>query len=150
MDTEDPRIILVHTFAHNFIRQLSLACGYPIPSLRERIYVGKSSGRDMCGVLIYTASVDSEGTLGGLVSQAKDTDRLFDHISNMLKTVKICSQDPLCGAHEASVTKNAWGAACHSCTHLPETSCEGLQNKLLDRFALVGNDKIKGYFEQEG
>lgn len=150
VDTEDPRIILVHTFAHNFIRQLSLACGYPIPSLRERIYVGKSSGRDMCGVLIYTASVDSEGTLGGLVSQAKDTDRLYDHISNMLKTIKICSQDPLCGAHEASVTKNAWGAACHSCTHLPETSCEGLQNKLLDRFALVGNDKIKGYFEQEG
>lgn len=149
VDTTDPRIILVHTFAHKFIRQISLACGYPIPSLRERIYVGKNDERDMCGVLIYTASLDSDGTLGGLISQAKDSNHLYEHILTMIESVKICSQDPLCGAHKASVTRNAWGASCHSCTHLPETSCEGLQNKLLDRFTLVGNDNIKGYFDPD-
>lgn len=146
VDTEDSRIILVHTFAHKFIRQISLACGYPMPSLRERIYVGNNDERDMCGVLIYTASVDSEGTLGGLVSQANNPNTLCDHILSMVESLRICSQDPLCGAHEASVTRNAWGASCHSCTHLSETSCEGLQNKLLDRFALIGNNK--GYFDR--
>ena len=45
---------------------------YSMASLRERIYVEKSNDFNMCGVLIYTASSDSEGTLGGLIAQGKD------------------------------------------------------------------------------
>ena len=64
------RYVLLHSFAHALIRQLSLECGYTAASLRERIY-SRNPGTDrpeMAGVLIYTAAPDSEGTLGGLVS----------------------------------------------------------------------------------
>lgn len=147
IDTKDPKILLVHTFAHHFIRQISLSCGYPSPSLRERLYVGNND-ENMCGVLIYTASTDSEGSLGGLVSQAKDSKVLLEHIQEMVDSAKICSQDPLCSSHDSRLTGDPWGASCHSCTHLAETSCEGLQNKLLDRFALISNGSVKGYFEE--
>ena len=146
IDITLPRTILIHSFAHQFIRQISFACGYSLASLRERIFSGIEDGISMCGVLIYTASPDSEGTLGGLVSQARDTLTIQNHIKNMIETVRTCSQDPLCGAHDPGSTGNAWGASCHSCSQLPETSCEGLQNKLLDRFALTGNDNMGGYF----
>ncbi len=102
---------------------------------------------DMCGVLIYTASSDSEGTLGGLVAQAKDNKILQYHIQSMLERLNVCSQDPLCGAHDPNETRNPWGASCHSCSQLPETSCEGLQNKLLDRFTLIDSGDLKGYFD---
>lgn len=148
IDTEDPRILLVHSFAHQFIRQISLSCGYPSPSLRERIYVGTDDERDMCGVLIYTASSDSAGSLGGLVSQAKTAGTLLNHINEMLNSVRICSQDPLCASHDPMSTGDSWGASCHSCMHLAETSCEGLQNKLLDRFSLIGDGKVRGYFDE--
>ncbi|WXG42387.1 MAG: DrmB family protein [Candidatus Freyarchaeum deiterrae] len=147
VDLTDERTILVHTFAHQFIRQISLECGYSMASLKERLYVRRSDERDMCGVLIYTASSDSEGTLGGLVAQAKDSRTLLGHISSIIDSVRFCSQDPLCGTHEPTTTKNPWGASCHSCSQLPETSCEGLQNKLLDRFTLISNDEVTGYFD---
>lgn len=148
LDTTDIRTVLVHTFSHLLIRQITLDCGYSMTSLRERLYVEKNKNLDMCGTLIYTASSDSEGTLGGLIAQAKDSDILNRHIQAMISSLSICSQDPLCGSHSPSDTKKPWGAACHSCTHLPETSCEGLQNKLLDRFALAGNEEIMGYFHE--
>jgi hypothetical protein len=146
IDTNLPRTVLIHSFAHHFIRQISFACGYSLASLRERIYSGIGDNVSMCGVLIYTASSDSEGTLGGLVAQAKDISTLNAHIQAMIESARTCSQDPLCGAHDSRSTGNAWGASCHSCSQLPETSCEGLQNKLLDRFALIGNDDMEGYF----
>ena len=150
LDTTDNRVILIHTFAHQFIRQISLECGYSMASLRERLYVERNGERDMCGVLIYTASSDSEGTLGGLVAQAKISKTLYNHIQSMIDSIRICSQDPLCGSHDPTKTKNAWGASCHSCSQLPETSCEGLQNKLLDRFTLINNGDLKGYFDVHG
>ena len=57
------RRVLVHTLAHVLIDQWSLACGYPSASLRERLYIGE----DMAGALIYTATSDSAGSLGGVV-----------------------------------------------------------------------------------
>lgn len=146
IDITLPRTILLHSFAHQFIRQISFACGYSLASLRERIYSSIDDDRSMCGVLIYTATPDSEGTLGGLVSQASDTSRIQNHIQAMIESIRTCSQDPLCGAHNPSSTRNAWGASCHACSQLPETSCEGLQNKLLDRFALISNHDMVGYF----
>ncbi len=145
---ELPRTLLLHSFAHQIIRRISLACGYSMASLRERLYSELNDGIDMRGVLIYTASPDSEGTLGGLISQAYNSATLLSHIRGMIESVKICSQDPLCGAHDSTVTGMPWGASCHSCSQLPETSCEGMQNKLLDRYTLFSNGMNVGFFDE--
>ena len=58
------RYLLLHSIAHLLIRQFGLDCGYASASLRERLY--SATGPDpMAGILIYTASSDSEGSLGG-------------------------------------------------------------------------------------
>ena len=60
--------VLIHTFAHLLINQLSFDCGYGSSSIRERIYCEKTGeNHTMHGVMIYTSSGDSEGSLGGLV-----------------------------------------------------------------------------------
>ena len=48
---------------------VAMRCGYPASSIRERIYVDYEDSR--FGLLLYTASPDAEGTLGGLVAQAR-------------------------------------------------------------------------------
>jgi Domain of unknown function (DUF1998) len=64
------RYILMHSFAHALMRQLSIECGYNAASLRERIYSKPPEDENgaQAGMLIYTAAPDSEGTLGGLVN----------------------------------------------------------------------------------
>ena len=59
----DARYVLMHTFAHLLIKQMSMSSGYSSSAIRERIYFGD----DMSGVLLYTGSADKEGSLGGLV-----------------------------------------------------------------------------------
>ena len=49
----------------------------------------------MCGVLIYTASGDSEGSLGGLVRQG-EPGRLEDTILAAIHNAEWCSSDPIC------------------------------------------------------
>ena len=57
-----PEFVLIHTFSHLLINQLSYEC--ICSSSTERIYCEKSSNNlDMYGVLIYTASGDSEDRL---------------------------------------------------------------------------------------
>jgi len=144
------RTVLIHSLSHQMIRRISLDCGYGSASLRERIYSTikgvNSMPTTMGGFLIYTSTSDSEGTMGGLIAQAESERTLLSHIRSSLESMKVCSQDPLCGNHDPSMTKEPWGASCHSCMHLPETSCEGLQNRLLDRYCLIGNDETPGYF----
>ena len=66
------KFLLLHTISHLLIKQLSFECGYNISSLKERIYCGEEAdGKEMAAILIYTASGDSEGTLGGLVRQGQ-------------------------------------------------------------------------------
>ena len=128
------RFVLLHSFAHALIRQLSVECGYTTASLRERIY-SRNPGTDepeMAGVLIYTAAPDSEGTLGGLVSLGRPG-TLERHLDQALDTVRLCASDPLCAEHHpyrAGTTLHA--ASCHACLFAPETSCER-GNKYLDR-----------------
>ena len=75
---------LLHSFAHMLIHQVSLDCGYPTPSIRERLYSRTPDEADpMAGVLLYTPSPDSEGTLGGLVALA-EPDRLEATLRNAL------------------------------------------------------------------
>lgn len=128
------RYVLVHSLAHALIRQLCLEAGYSSSALRERLYC-ETGENDMAGFLIYTASSDSEGSLGGLVDQAVP-DRFGPVLMDALREVALCPQDPLCGAGELAHSGHLNGAACHACLILAETSCEG-GNRFLDRSTLV-------------
>ncbi|MFE2412404.1 DrmB family protein [Kitasatospora sp. NPDC059408] len=128
----DPRMALLHTFAHVMINEWSLDSGYPAASLRERIY----SGDEMAGVLIYTATSDSAGSLGGLVAQG-EIERLARAVRSAVHRAEWCSADPLCIETEISGAGGTNLAACHACVMLPETSCEH-NNGLLDRALIVG------------
>ena len=132
------RFVLLHSFAHALIRQLSLECGYTTASLRERIYSQGPSGEGtaMAGVLIYTGAPDSEGTLGGLVSLGEPA-TLQRHLNQALDSMRLCSSDPLCAEHHPGKEETTLhGASCHACLFAPETSCER-GNKYLDRSVLV-------------
>ncbi len=67
----NPFFVAMHTFAHLLIKRLCFDCGYGSSSLRERLYFYDSAEYRMNGILIYTSSGDSEGSLGGLVRQGK-------------------------------------------------------------------------------
>lgn len=130
------RYLLLHTFSHALIRQLSIECGYTSASMTERIYSrNPSDGDPMAGVLIYTSAPDSEGTLGGLCALGHPT-KLGRHIRRALEKISLCASDPLCSEHRVGNGEKLHGAACHACSFLPETSCER-GNKYLDRSALV-------------
>jgi hypothetical protein len=92
----------------------------------------------MAGLLIYTASGDSEGSLGGLVNQGEISNfkKLFEEA---LIEAQWCSSDPVCsdiGEEIGQGPNNVNGAACHNCCIVPETSCEEF-NTLLDRNILL-------------
>ncbi|SHH41127.1 DUF1998 domain-containing protein [Sporanaerobacter acetigenes] len=144
-----PRYVLLHTFSHLLIRQITLQCGYSASALKERIYttqVYENRKYEMEGVLIYTASPDSEGSLGGLVSQGGGKN-LEKTIKKALDQARWCSSDPLCIQSGGQGLNSLNLAACHSCTLLPETSCE-MRNLFLDRATIIGKleNKDIGYF----
>ena len=89
----------------------------------------------MAGVLLYTASADSEGSLGGLVDLGS-AERLPALLEGALGDAGFCSSDPLCADHRPDAHGTINGAACHTCLLQSETSCESF-NKLLDRTLLV-------------
>ena len=138
------KYVLLHSIAHALITQLSLESGYGSAALRERIYCEHEDSQGaMQGILIYTASGDSEGTLGGLVRQG-EPGNLDSVLERALLRSQWCSSDPICIESSGQGTDNANLAACHGCLLLPETSCE-TGNRLLDRGLLVGtpaNTKI--------
>ena len=124
--------ILLHTLAHLLIQSMAMRCGYPASSIRERVYV--ESGN--YGILLYTGSPDAEGTLGGLVQQARHFEQ---HLGHALDMGLLCSNDPICAQHTAHQGfEERWlhGAACHGCTLIAETSCE-MRNDYLDRALVV-------------
>jgi len=145
-----PRYVMLHTLAHILISEMIFECGYSSSALRERIYVSKDPEKKMSGILIYTASGDSEGTLGGLVRLGK-LENLIPILRRGLEKSKWCSSDPVCtdiginsgqGIHSLNI------AACHNCSYLPETSCEEF-NMFLDRSLLTGvlGKRGIGFFE---
>ncbi len=138
-----PRFLLVHTLAHLLIRQLCFECGYSASSLAERLYVSEGG---MAGLLIYTASGDSEGALGGLVRQG-ESDRFWPVFQNSLLRGQWCSADPVCRESAGQGVEGLNKAACHACALASETSCESM-NLLLDRNMLFGSAGYSGYFEK--
>jgi hypothetical protein len=132
------KFLLLHTISHLLIKQLSFECGYGIASLKERIYCSEAAdGKEMSGILIYTACGDSEGTLGGLVRQGRsDT---FPRIFNKaIENARTCSNDPVCSLSQGQGRDSLNLAACYSCALIPETSCEEF-NCFLDRGVVVGS-----------
>ncbi len=126
--------VLLHTLSHLLIQSLAMRCGYPASSIRERIYAGADAQH--FGILLYTGSPDAEGTLGGLVQQAR---HLEDHLAQALRMSALCSNDPICAQHlPGKSLESRWlhGAACHGCALVAETSCE-MRNDYLDRALVV-------------
>lgn len=124
--------IMLHSLSHLLITTLSLDCGYSASAIRERIYAGESG----YGILLYTGTPGSEGSLGGLVEMGKNLGR---HLGRALELGRLCSNDPVCAQHEpASPHEERFlhGAACHGCLLIAETSCER-RNELLDRALVV-------------
>lgn len=142
-----PKFVLIHTLTHLLINQLCFECGYGSASLRERIYCdAEDTSFPMSGVLIYTASGDSEGTMGGLVRQG-EPGRLERVLIRALRNARWCSSDPTCVESNGQGPDSCNLAACHACALLPETSCEE-GNRLLDRVMVVGypNQPDLGFF----
>ncbi|WP_053217024.1 DUF1998 domain-containing protein [Virgibacillus senegalensis] len=130
---EGLRYVLLHTLSHALIRELTLHSGYSSSALKERIY--SDAENEMAGILIYTSTVDSEGSLGGLVELSK-RDQFESILARALAAAKYCSGDPQCAEHDVEKLVDVNGAACHSCMLIAETSCEK-SNRYLDRSLLV-------------
>lgn len=142
-----PKFIMLHTLSHLLISQLSFECGYSIASLSERIYCSEESdGKKMAGILIYTASGDSEGTLGGLVRQGQP-DAFPQIFRKAILNAKTCSNDPVCIMSRGQGRDSLNLAACHACALLPETCCEE-RNGFLDRGMIIGTfeDETIGFW----
>lgn len=139
------RYLMLHSLAHVLMRQLALQCGYSSASLRERVFVGDGD-KSMAGLMIYTATSDADGTLGGLQREGVPK-RFTPMFVEALRANEWCSSDPLCIQGLLAATESSSLASCHSCLLAPETSCEDY-NRFLDRAMLVGTpeDPSIGFF----
>jgi hypothetical protein len=125
--------VMLHSLSHLLINAISLECGYPAASIKERIYANEEQGY---GILLYTACSDSLGTLGGLANAARSVGHF---LRAALEMGQLCSNDPICAQHDAgdaNERRYMQGAACHGCLLISETSCE-LFNDFLDRSFVV-------------
>jgi hypothetical protein len=126
------RTLALHSLAHILVEELSLTGGYPTASLRERVY----DEEGQAGILVYTASADSAGSLGGLAAQS-DARRFSATLASGIRRARWCTADPVCIEATSSGVSGMNLAACHACLLLPETSCERF-NLTLDRACLIG------------
>jgi hypothetical protein len=128
----NPRSLVLHSLAHILLNELALTSGYPAASLRERLY----DNQGQSGILLYTATADSAGSLGGLAAQSHPQ-RLQSILTSGIQRARWCTTDPVCIESPASGVFGLNLAACHACALLPETSCERF-NLTLDRATIVG------------
>jgi hypothetical protein len=145
------RFYLLHSLSHLLLTAISLECGYAASAIRERIYCGKAEpgGADMAGIMLSTGTTGSEGTLGGLVEEGR---RIRHHLREAWDLGRLCSNDPVCAAHDPShpsSDRRTEGAACHGCLYIAECSCEWF-NRFLDRALVVptvGNPESLAFFQ---
>ena len=136
------RLVMLHTLSHLLINRISLECGYAASSIRERLYCATESGPDgverttRAGILLYTGSPGSEGSLGGLVEVGRN---VAHHLRKAAEMALLCSNDPVCSQHnpdDDQEGRHREGAACHGCVLIGEPSCERM-NQDLDRSLVV-------------
>lgn len=146
------RFYMLHSLAHLLMTAISLECGYAASALKERIYC-EPPGTDeapMAAILISTGTTGSEGTLGGLVEEGR---RLRHHLREAWDMGRLCSNDPVCAAHDPSSDssdRRTEGAACHGCLYIAECSCERF-NRFLDRALVIptiGNEAELAFFKE--
>ena len=139
--------LMLHSLSHLLITTVALECGYSSSAIRERVYSGDAG----YGILLYTGTPDSEGTLGGLVHVGR---RIEEHLRNAIELGRLCSNDPVCAQHSAKHAleeKYLLGAACHGCLLIAETSCERF-NQYLDRalvVSTVGNSSAEFFSDSD-
>jgi len=146
------RYYMLHSLAHLFLTAISLECGYAASAIRERIYCGQAEadGPNMAALMLTTGTTGSEGTLGGLVEEGR---RLRHHLREAWDLGRLCSNDPVCAAHDPSSEssdRHTEGAACHGCLYIAECSCERF-NRFLDRALVVptiGNPSELAFFAE--
>ncbi len=143
---ESPLFIMAHTLSHLLIRQLTFNSGYSSSALRERLFVDPES--QYAGILIYTSDSDVEGTMGGLVDQAR-LGSLAKVVEQCIEAAVWCSADPVCRETENQGFAGLNRSACHCCSLISETSCM-FQNAMLNRLTLggLGSDRneVQGFF----
>lgn len=125
-----PSDVLIHTLSHAMIKELSRHCGYPMTSIRERLYL--EPGQE--GLLLYVTDSDKAGTFGGLVRLAQES-KFKSIFSAAIRNIDWCSSDPVCyelGDNPGQGLQHSNGSACHNCCFVPSTSC-GYRNCYLDR-----------------
>jgi Domain of unknown function (DUF1998) len=134
---------MLHSLSHLLVTAISLECGYPASSIKERIYSIVEEDAQGYGILLYTSTSDAEGTMGGLIQAGR---RMEHHLTTALNMAKLCSNDPVCAQHLPNnqlEKRYTLGAACHGCLLIAETSCE-CRNEYLDRSLLVATVSEKG------
>ncbi len=147
------RFYMLHSLSHLLLTAISLECGYAASALRERIYCNPPGDVEppMAAILLSTGTTGSEGTLGGLVEEGR---RLRRHLREAWEMGRLCSNDPVCAAHDPSSEssdRRTEGAACHGCLYIAECACERF-NRYLDRALVVptiGNDASLAYFAEQ-
>ena len=142
-----PRFLMLHSLAHAVVRRLGFDAGYSASSIRERIY-SATGPEAMCGILLYTADGDSEGSLGGLVRMGHP-ERFGALLRSALQDMAWCSADPVCRETEATGLDGLNAASCHACVLVSETSCS-YNNCALDRRTLVRVGAIEPFFDVDG
>jgi len=136
MEFPGVRYAMLHTLSHLLITAISLECGYPATAIRERIYCWRGGDTERAGILLYTGTPGSEGTLGGLVEIGRNIGR---HLRSAAEQGLLCSNDPVCAQHlpdNRDERRFREGAACHGCVLIGEPSCERM-NQDLDRTLVV-------------
>ena len=118
---------IMHTLCHLIMKELEFVCGYPVSSLKERLYYDPS--KNITGFLIYTIQ-GGEGSYGGLISLMpgdSNSDgsgsRIVQLIEQAVARSLDCPNDPICSNESGH---------CFACLDLPEISCE-CWNDGLDR-----------------
>ena len=132
---EEERSVFVHTYSHMIMKELEFQCGYPLSSMKEKLY--NKNNEEEWGILIYTIG-GSEGSYGGLVSLFS-SDAASDGIDSSIvriinyamERVKDCPNDPICSDEDGH---------CYACLDIPEISC-CKWNLELKREVFINNEK---------
>ena len=133
------RFYLIHSLSHLLLTARS-ASNVATPRARSAsaftVARPEDDGPNMAAIMLSTGTTGSEGTLGGLVEEGR---RILHHLREGWDLGRLCSNDPVCAAHDpssASSDRRTEGAACHGCLYVAEPCCEKF-NRHLDRALVV-------------
>lgn len=134
------KFVFAHTLAHTLINQLALESGYSTTEIKDKIYEDEIRGR--IGILLYVSSMDTAGTMGGLVDLARHG-KFETILHKAIQKIQWCPLDPVCIDPITNGQTIRTPGACHHCLYLPETAClhfnQGLDRKMLHDYLQAEN-----------